>query len=144
MLSSQQGGKRFLPSFPCTNFPCLFSEVDSFEQNNTEIRILAFRFVFFKMALRGGLQEEHALFVICDRYSISTKMLVNTVLLTSWLLGITDKSKPTSSQSHKCIKKFKADRLQMIVVAKKYICLKRVFGIKQVGEGQITVKDLPS
>ena len=32
----------------------------------------------------------------------------------------------------------------MIVVAKKHICLKRVFGIKQVGEGQITVKDLRS
>lgn len=84
---------------------CLFLEVDSFEKNNKEIRILAFRFVFFKMALQGGLQEENALFVICDRYSISTKMLVNTVLLTRWLFGITDKSKPTSSQSHKFIKK---------------------------------------
>jgi len=104
-MLSKHGGKRCLPSFKFPFFVCLFSEVDSFEQNNTEIRILAFRFVFFKMALRAGLQEEDALFVICDRYSISTKMLVNTVLLTSWLLGITDKSKPTSSQSHKCIKK---------------------------------------
>ena len=100
-------------------FVALFSEVDSFGQNNTEIRIWAFRFVFFKMALRGELQEDDALFVICDRYTISTKMLVNTILLTTWLLGITAKLKPTSSQSHKCINE----------------SLTRKFGMKQVDTG---------